>query len=222
MPFKIADRLMETSTTTGTGTFTLAGAMVAYRALAVAGTDGTTIPYLIEAVDADGVPTGDWEIGIGTLGGSGTTLARTTFLASSTGSAVSFAAGTKKVSVCLSVRALETGLLPTNVAHVSSNQSVTAAQTGTLFIITANGVTFTLPTIAEGLIYRFLQTTDNNMTITGSSNIIHKGNAAATSVAFSTNSLKIGSYAMIEARDVGSGTLKWVLSNLGVTTATVS
>ena len=93
-----ADRRMETSTTTGTGNITLAGAVTGYKALF----GGKIVlnaffDYCIEAVDASGVPTGEWETGEGYLSGS-TTLVRSTVAESSNANAlVSFAAGTKRV-----------------------------------------------------------------------------------------------------------------------------
>lgn len=90
-------RVKETSTTTGTGDITLAGAVVGYQSFddAFVVTDDYFY-YCIEGVDGSGVPTGQWEEGIGHLSAS-TTLVRDTLLASSTGSAVSFSAGTKNV-----------------------------------------------------------------------------------------------------------------------------
>lgn len=86
MPFTIADRIKETTTTTGTGTLTLAGAVTGFQSFAAVG-DGNTTYYVIE----DGT---NWEVGIGTYTSSGTTLARTTVLASSnSGSAVNWAQG---------------------------------------------------------------------------------------------------------------------------------
>lgn len=97
MPLVLADRVQETTTTTGTGAFTLAGAVAGFRTFGAAVGAGNTAYYAAEAVDGDGVPTGDWEVGLGTVGAG--TLARTTVLASSNGgNAVDFAAGTKRVS----------------------------------------------------------------------------------------------------------------------------
>lgn len=98
MAFVIADRVKETSTTTGTGTLTLAGAVTGFQAFSAIGNSNTT-GYAIIAVDADGVPTGEWETGIGTYTSAGTTLSRG-LIASSTGALVSFAAGTKHVICC--------------------------------------------------------------------------------------------------------------------------
>ena len=92
MALVIADRVRETTTTTGTGTITLAGAVNGYQAFSVVGNANTTY-YCIAHQTAN-----EWEVGVGTYTLSGTTLARTTVLASSNaGSAVNFSAGTKDV-----------------------------------------------------------------------------------------------------------------------------
>jgi hypothetical protein len=108
MAHVVDDRVLETTTTTGTGALTLAGAVTGFKAFNAA-TDyltGTsiaspndTVPYYIEAIDGSGNPTGDWESGIGTYSASNQ-LTRTTVLRSSAGgSAVSLAAGTKRVGI---------------------------------------------------------------------------------------------------------------------------
>lgn len=78
---------------------TLDGAVTGYQAFSAAYSVGNTLPYVIEAVDGSGNPTGDWEAGIGTYSAT-STLTRTTVTASSNaGSVVTLAAGTKNVYV---------------------------------------------------------------------------------------------------------------------------
>jgi hypothetical protein len=92
MALVVKDRVKETSTTTGTGTFTLAGAATGFQSFSVIG-DGNTTYYTI----TDGT---DWEVGIGTYTSSGTTLSRDTILESSnSGNAVNWGAGAKDVFV---------------------------------------------------------------------------------------------------------------------------
>jgi hypothetical protein len=110
---------------------------------------------------------------------------------------------------------------PRGVYRKSSNYSVVAGDNGLLFIATAQ-VTFTLPTKQNGLAFRFMQTSDNNMVIAGSSDIIAKNNASASSVTFSTANEKIGSQVLVECVYVNTSTLKWVVTNLGATTPTVA
>ena len=96
MAIVVADRVKETTTTTGTGTVTLLGAATGFQSFAVIGNANLTY-YTIA-----GQTGSEWEVGIGTYTSSGTTLARTTVLANSSGtqpSALSFSAGTKDVFV---------------------------------------------------------------------------------------------------------------------------
>ena len=94
MALVIGDRIKETTTTTGTGTVTLLGASTGYQSFAAVGNANTTY-YTIA-----GQTSSEWEVGIGTYTSSGTTLSRTTVLASSnSGSLVNFSAGTKDVFV---------------------------------------------------------------------------------------------------------------------------
>lgn len=91
MPLVIADRVRETSTTTGTGTLTLDGAVTGFRTFSSAIGNTNTCYYTITM-------NGDYEIGLGTVGAG--TLARTTVLKSSnSNNAVNFGAGTKDVFV---------------------------------------------------------------------------------------------------------------------------
>jgi hypothetical protein len=91
MALVIADRVRETSTTTGTGTLTLDGAVTGFRTFGSAIGSGNTCYYTITLG-------ADWEVGLGTVGTG--TLARTTVLKSSnSNSAVNFGAGTKDVFV---------------------------------------------------------------------------------------------------------------------------
>jgi len=90
MALVLADRVKETTTTTGTGTVTLAGAVAGFQSFSAIG-GGNTTYYTI----ANG---SEWEVGIGTYTAAGTTLSRTTVLASSNaGSLVNFSAGSKDV-----------------------------------------------------------------------------------------------------------------------------
>jgi hypothetical protein len=91
MALIVADRVKEVTTTTGTGTYTLGGAVDGFQAFSAVTVDTDTVYYAI-------TDDTDWEVGIGTIGGTQTTLARTTILSSSNaGSAVNWGAGTKNI-----------------------------------------------------------------------------------------------------------------------------
>jgi len=110
---------------------------------------------------------------------------------------------------------------PRGIYRKSTNYTVVAGDNGLLFLATA-AATFTLPTKENGLAFRFAQTADGNLVIQGSADLIHKGNAAANTVTFSTASEKIGSQVLVECLYTNTGTLKWLVTNLGGTTATVA
>jgi hypothetical protein len=87
-----ADRVKETSTSTGAGNFTLAGAVTQFITFNTAFGVGPSFYYTIA-----GQTGAEWEVGIGHLSNS-TTLVRDTVLASSnSNNAVTFSAGTTDV-----------------------------------------------------------------------------------------------------------------------------
>jgi hypothetical protein len=93
MALVINDRVKETSTTTGTGAFTLDGAQTGFDTFA-AGIGGSNTTYY--AIFNQG--TNEWEVGLATLDAGATTLTRTTVLTSSNSdTAVNFTGGTKDV-----------------------------------------------------------------------------------------------------------------------------
>lgn len=103
-----SDRVKETSTTTGSSDFTLAGAVTGYITFDTAFSTDRQFVYQIEAVDANGTPTGDWEVGTGYLSAS-TTLVRNYVLRSSNSdAAVNFGAGTKHVFNAMNAIAAQT------------------------------------------------------------------------------------------------------------------
>lgn len=143
-----ADRVLDTTVTTGAGALTLAGAVAGYRAFSAVCANGDTVRCFIEAVDASGVPTGDWETGIYTWG-TGSILTRTTVQASSNaGAAVTFVAGTKRVGL---------GVTAAKWATLGGVAAVAVTATGTLPISSlglvtpvnaASAVVLTLPDAA--------------------------------------------------------------------------
>ena len=131
MALVLKDRVKETTTTTGTGTITLAGAVTGYQAFSAIG-NGSETYYVIE--DANGT---GWEVGIGTYTLLGTTLRRDTILDNSAGntSAITLSSGTHTVfcgypagkSVVTESPTLVTPALGTPSALVATNATGTAA-----------------------------------------------------------------------------------------------
>jgi hypothetical protein len=138
MAIVVADRVKETTTTTGTGTVTLLGAATGFQSFAVIGNANLTY-YTIAGQTGN-----EWEVGIGTYTSSGTTLARTTVLSNSSGtqpSALSFSAGTKDVFVTYPA-----GVSSTNGVMVQSDtvSESTTISTG------SNGLSVGPVTVASG------------------------------------------------------------------------
>lgn len=115
MAFQLADRVRETSTSTGTGNFTLTGPVTGYSSFNASITSGNTLYYTI--ADQSGA---NWEVGIGTFTATAT-LARTTVISNSLGTTalISFTAGTKDVFIDLpseaAVTQTDVGTLPNQV-----------------------------------------------------------------------------------------------------------
>lgn len=139
MTHVVADRVKETSISTGTGDFTLAGAATGFRAFSQACSVGDTLFYALEAVGIDGVPSGEWEVGFGTYSGANT-LTRTTPLASSNNNAaVNFGSGTK--NVWLDVPAAQMATLSRQVKPLTpaSNAAIVLDWSYSASKITVNG-----------------------------------------------------------------------------------
>lgn len=124
MALVVIDAAQETTSTTGTGTLTLTGAVSQCRSFAGVGNGNTTYYRIISGNDI--------EVGIGTYTSSGTTLSRDTVLYSSAG-------GTTKITVASGAKVICT--YPAEVSvYASNNSAQTSGQ-----ILTSNG-TATAPT----------------------------------------------------------------------------
>ena len=116
MAFVINDRVKETSTTTGLGTFTLDGAVTGFETFSSAIGNASLTYYTIHTQNA-----AQFEVGIGTVGAG--TLARTSVISSSNSdAAVDFTAGTKDVFCTMPA---------SKVAYIdNSGNTINAAGTG--------------------------------------------------------------------------------------------
>jgi hypothetical protein len=101
------DRVQETTTTTGTGTVTLGGAVLGYFAFNaifnVAGSVTPRIPYSLVSGSA-------FEVGYGTYSNTANTFSRDTILAGSAGTSPIVLAGTSNIFITGSADVLKQGL----------------------------------------------------------------------------------------------------------------
>jgi len=126
----LVDRVKETTTTTGTGTLSLAGAVTGFRAFsAVMANNDTTLYAIVHQTP------GEWEVGVGTWT-TGNNLARS-LIASSTGALVNFSAGTKDVFMTLTPTGSWPILRLVEGAAINwDNADVTLVQTGNILELT--------------------------------------------------------------------------------------
>lgn len=132
MALVVKDRVQETTTTTGTGTVTLAGAVSGFQTFSVIG-DGNTCYYAITSGT-------DFEVGLGTYTASGTTLSRDTILESSNAGSAITLSGTSNVFVTYPAE---------KSGHKDANNTIYSEQLGASNGIFVNSTTvsanFTVP-----------------------------------------------------------------------------
>jgi hypothetical protein len=158
MALVVKDRVKESTTSTGTGAITLAGAQTGYQGFTAIG-DGNTTYYVISGGS-------EWEVGLGTYTASGTTLSRDTVLSSSnSGSLVNFSAGTKDVYVVYPAgkavysNAGNTVTFMTPISEypqsVSASYTITASNNASSIgpLTIGSSITVTVPSTSNWVIY---------------------------------------------------------------------
>jgi hypothetical protein len=235
MALIVKDRVQEISTTVGTGTLTLGGAVLGFQSFAAIGNANTTYYAIVDPI------TYDWEVGIGTYTSSGTTLSRDTVLSSSTGaSLVSFVAGTKNVFCTYpSERAVyldSAGSYPVQNTFNTLNVTTATITAGTVSTTPTSGTDIANKTYVDNLVAAGthfhepvrvespinLNATYNNGTAGVGATLTNAGTQVAlvidgvtVSVADrvlvyeQTNQTQNGVYVVT---DVGSGATNWVLT----------
>jgi hypothetical protein len=180
MALILADRVRETTTTSGTGDIYFGGSVTGYVTLGSVLTDGSTTYYAMIATSG-----GQWEVGLGTYTALTNSLARTTILSSSNSNAiVNFTSGAK--TVIITQPSEKAVYLDASGGAVSPNGSL-VINSPTISSPTVSGGTFTnaslatpnisAPTVTNGT---FTNATLNSPTI--NTPTISGGTASFTSV----------------------------------------
>ena len=166
MALVINDRVKETTTTTGTGAVSLAGAVTGFETFAAGIGNSNTVYYCIAHQTA-----AEFEVGLGTLDGDSSDLTRTTVISSSNSdSAVDFSAGTKDVFCTIPASKLIFEDASNDVT-IGRNLTVTGDLTITGDDITMNTNTSGAALIGDG-------TNFNPVAISGDITIAANGTAA--------------------------------------------
>ena len=151
MAFVTADRVRDTSTTAGSGSFSVSGtAPTGYRTFSAVLSVSDTFYYSIQHQTLN-----EWEVGLGTYS-SANTFARTTIYSSSNaGSAVTFSAGTKDVFITMAAaRSFQLDASGNVTPSINGTLALQAVQTGNFTAVAGNAypvnttsgaVTATLP-----------------------------------------------------------------------------
>lgn len=158
MTFRLNDRVLETSTTIGTGALTLLGPPSGYQSFFDGvGADNTTY-YAAFNTTQD-----EWELGLGTLNAGATELSRTTiFSSSNNNAAVSFGVGVKNVFV--SFPASQTFTIQQNLQTTA--YTLISNDNGQVVNITTGGVTVPAGVFLPGNVVTIYNNSTSNQTIT--------------------------------------------------------
>jgi hypothetical protein len=149
MAFVTADRVSDTSSTAGSGSFTVSGtAPSGYRTFSAVLSVGDTFYYSIQHQSLN-----EWEVGLGTYTSANTFSRTTVYSSSNAGSVVTFSAGTKDVFITMAAgRSLQldaagnitpagnSGYTRTTITATGGQTSFTANYTVNYVEVFVNGV----------------------------------------------------------------------------------
>lgn len=222
MALVLADRVKDTTTTTGTGSVTLSGSPPAgFQSFGAAIGNGNTTYYTISGGS-------EWEVGIGTYNSTGPVLNRDTVLSSSnSGSLVNFSAGDKDVFVTYpaerSVNEDATGNVNINItgsaASATTATNLAAGAAGSVPYQTAANTTAFVATASGVLVGGTTPSFSTTPTLTGT-NFTGIPNAALSnnSVTVGTTAISLGATSLTLAGLTSITLTQDPVSNLQVAT----
>jgi hypothetical protein len=186
MALVINDRVKETTTTTGTGAVSLAGAVTGFETFAAGIGNSNTVYYCIAHQDQ-----AEFEVGLGTLDGDSSDLARTTIISSSNSdSAVDFSAGTKDVFCTIPASKMlfkdASGTIGNfNAATITANTAfVPDASDGAA--LGTSSLEFSDLFLADGAVINFGDDQDITLTHTADTGLTTNGTFQATTITATT------------------------------------
>ena len=186
MALVINDRVKETTTTTGTGTVSLGGAVTGFETFAAGIGNSNTVYYCIAHQDQ-----AEFEVGLGTLDGDSSDLARTTIISSSNSdSAVDFSAGTKDVFCTIPASKMlfkdASGTIGNfNAATITANTAfVPDASDGAA--LGTSSLEFSDLFLADGAVINFGDDQDITLTHTADTGLTTNGTFQATTITATT------------------------------------
>jgi hypothetical protein len=199
----LKNRAYVSTSTTGTGTITLGGAVSGYQSFANAGvSDGDVVGYTIE----DGA---NFEIGTGTYTASGTTLSRTPSESSSGGSAINLSGSARVFITAVAADIMQPSNNLSDLNNASTARTNLGVAIGTDVLAYDSNLqsfvtTFTLPT-SDGTANQVLQT-NGSATLSfvdqeGADLYIANPSSATDPTASGTNAIAIGSSASAGGTD---------------------
>ena len=170
----VTDKVMETTTTTGTGAIALGGAVVGFQDFDSQMANADTTVYAIKGIS--GASVGEWEVGLGTWN-TGNTLSRTTIVRSSNAnSVVTLSAGTKAIYMTFTPTVRQPGMSFTG-ALTPATSDLAALGSGSLMwsdLFLANGGVVNWNNGASQLIH----SAANTLEVNGATLLLEANNAA--------------------------------------------